>query len=474
MQLFMMQKKPTLYIFVETKARELEGRTLLALEAANHGFQVIIGNIGRLYQLLNKGVLPKGVCYEKSLSRGKEKKLKSLKDKGYIIVSQDEETGLAQNNFKDFLNIRSTPETVEMASAIYCFGNFDYDYWTKLYPSYKNKIHLTGSPRLDYWQPKLKNFYRNKIDQIQVRYKEFILISSNFGLVNGYLSLENFIAQRKINGSINTKNDEQAFRSLFSDTKKLFIEFVDLVNYLANRLDGINIVIRPHPSEKFSAWQNAVASHDNIHVVFRDSITPWVHASSAVLHNSCTTAIEAYVIGKPALAFIPFKSKVNRDIPNRLSLKCTTKEDVLNTLNKILNNSVTNNHGTLENDAIIYSRLNNTNDTTSAKIIVENLLTLDVPKTNQIHKSYSLINKKYLNLVIFGKYLALKQSIKRYGHKLFFKKWYSESKKKHKFPGLELSELKQIQTNLQAVDRKYSKCEIHCLIDDLFLITKAE
>ena len=270
-----MHKKPILYVFIEIKVRELEGRTLLALEAASQGFQVVIGNIRNLYPILQKGLLPKGICYEKSLTRGKEQKLETLKKKGYIIVCQDEETGLAQNNFEEFLSFRSTSETVKLAKAIFCFGKFDHNYWTRQYSDYKDKIHITGSPRFDYWLPKFKSYYNRQIKWIKNHFNRFILVSSNFGLVNGYYSLSDLIAQGKKNGSIQSNKDEEKFKMLYSDTKEMFMQFIEMIKHLALSLKDVEIIVRPHPSEKISIWETALDGINNIHVVFKDSITPW-------------------------------------------------------------------------------------------------------------------------------------------------------------------------------------------------------
>ena len=47
---------------------------------------------------------------------------------------------------------------------------------------------------------------------------------------------------------------------------------------------------------------------ENVHVIRDDSISAWVNNSFALMHNQCTTAIEATISNKPVVTYIPFKT----------------------------------------------------------------------------------------------------------------------------------------------------------------------
>lgn len=45
----------------------------------------------------------------------------------------------------------------------------------------------------------------------------------------------------------------------------------------------------------------------NVHVIREGTITQWVHHAFAVLHNGCTTALEAVIAKRPVVAYVPFE-----------------------------------------------------------------------------------------------------------------------------------------------------------------------
>ena len=57
-----------IYIPIEVKVRELEGRTLLALAAAERGHQVILGSKKETLLSAVNGELPPGIVHMKSLT----------------------------------------------------------------------------------------------------------------------------------------------------------------------------------------------------------------------------------------------------------------------------------------------------------------------------------------------------------------------------------------------------------------------
>ena len=70
------------------------------------------------------------------------------------------------------------------------------------------------------------------------------------------------------------------------------------------------------------------------------NVVPWLMATRAVIHNGCTTGMEAYVMGVPAISY---RATVNDyydhgfyQLPNRLSHECFDLEELRETLGKIL------------------------------------------------------------------------------------------------------------------------------------------
>jgi len=90
-----------LYIHLETIARELDGKLLLALLGASRGHEVIISNLETISKGLEKNLLTPGIVHTKSLtpSRAKHEKHKKIINTGCKITSMDEEGGLVDYGY---------------------------------------------------------------------------------------------------------------------------------------------------------------------------------------------------------------------------------------------------------------------------------------------------------------------------------------------------------------------------------------
>lgn len=447
-------KKRILYITMEIKARELEGRALLALEAASRGFRVVIGHMSQINRGLQVGELPPGLYYEKSLSRGKEEKFGTIVNNGCLLASQDEESGILDHINDRFMSIRSTFETVDLADAIFCWGNFDHEAWTRHYPNSIEKIHLTGCPRVDFWRPDFQRYYHKCIDSIRERFGCFVLVASNFVTANNYMTAEQLVQQARRSGKIDTLEDEQSLRARIEDGKKMFRHFVNLINILADKHRDIHFVVRPHPAEKMSGWESSLSKSSNAHVIFEGGISNWVRASSAVLHNGCTTGMEAYAAGVPAIAYIPFASPINREIPNQLSIKCVNEDEIVDNLPGIMQGGFANEQWSEDNDKLVESRLINLRGDTAVSRIVTEFEKLDIPVSRQIKGGFN------------GWTWGLKDKIQRFVRTTFGE----TTRSMRKFPGLQLYELKQIQNDLADCTDKYKECSIRHLYGDLFVV----
>ena len=165
--------------------------------------------------------------------------------------------------------------------------------------------------------------------------KPFLLVSSNMNCNNMLEFHENINLHRNAGYF---KRDPDLFKNLFykraEDYRKLY-SFIDAIKFLANNNDKFDIVLRPHPTENIKAWEIFLENVPNVHVIRQDSITAWVKNSFAVMHNGCTTAIEATISGKPVITYSPFKMEYAHELSNKLGHKVESKEELLIKANEI-------------------------------------------------------------------------------------------------------------------------------------------
>ena len=77
-------------------------------------------------------------------------------------------------------------------------------------------------------------------------------------------------------------------------------------------------------------WEELARDFPNVAVDRRGNVTAWLIAADAVLHNGCTTAVEAFALGCPALAYMPVRSpSYDHPLPNGVSLPCTDLDTLI-------------------------------------------------------------------------------------------------------------------------------------------------
>ena len=138
------------------------------------------------------------------------------------------------------------------------------------------------------------------------------------------------------------KSNPELFRKQFnkaSEDMRKFSAFIEAIHYLAYKNENYDIVLRPHPLENLDAWKVYLNGVPNVHVIREGPINPWINKAFAVMHNSCTSAIEATISGKEVLTYIPFKQNYSwGDVPNSLGYRVETLEDLLHKTNELFDN----------------------------------------------------------------------------------------------------------------------------------------
>ena len=106
----------------------------------------------------------------------------------------------------------------------------------------------------------------------------------------------------------------------------IFKAFVELLPQLSARYANRQIIIRPHPSEDHGAWRAAAAGLENVDVQFDADLVPWLLAAGALLHNGCTTAVEAAMLGRTAIMYRPIDGG-RYEIPQPLAVSVEAKSE---------------------------------------------------------------------------------------------------------------------------------------------------
>jgi len=305
-----------LYVRVTIKPRELDGGALLAFEAAERGWGVILGK--DIY--FTEPNFPRGVLIEKGVMPGRAEKLIEPIKAGQKIAAICEE-GLIYSSVDEYGRRRLERKAFDLLDKFFCWGENQAHDMVDTLGYDASKIVVTGNPRFDLHRPELRAVFSTKVDRIRRKHGRYILITTKFSRYNGISEdYEKKIANARRIGKVLTDDHEDEMRGLREFHRVGFESFVQLAHELSRRHPDRTIVIRPHPSENHARWRQETGALPNVKVIFEGNVVEWILGSEVTVHNNCTTGVEAYLLGKPAISYRPISDKrFDMYLPNALS-----------------------------------------------------------------------------------------------------------------------------------------------------------
>jgi len=319
---------------VEIQYRALDSKLLLACFAALRGYQIIVGEQVRLARLLK--YLPPGLYLDKSLAQAKQSEFVEITKMGHRLASLDEE-GLSAYLPEKYVRERFSYRNLEMASAVFAWGAVEKRTIEKSYPEFSEKIYLTGNPRVDIWRSEFKRIHSEKAVALKRRHGRFFLFPSNFGLPASPDRAGQVFAFLLNRGDLSSSDAIAIFFERLAHNTRVFSKTCDLIRDLSLHFPNRKFVVRPHPSEGEKYWKAKLQGcGGNVAVEHEGEITPYIAACDALVHHGCTTAVEAYCLGKPTIAFLPDYSETYDCHPSiSLSASVKDRDEVVQLLNKV-------------------------------------------------------------------------------------------------------------------------------------------
>lgn len=330
--------KKTLFLPIETLARELDSKLLITHKALEKGYSVVVGTKGAVYKIARS--YGSGIYFYKDHSPLASSMLQELRVAGLNIVALDEE-GLVWPS-PDKYTKRIDNKVIQVSDAIFAWGEKQYDILTRTSPGHEKKIHIVGNPRFDILHTKYRQFLIDQSKQ-QLSYSEegYVLINSVFAAGNWNPLLygtPSYVEHLQIRGFIKNDEDYNFYKKAYENDVQLFNAYVTLLKRLSNTFPGTKFVIRPHPEENQENWRNIFASTNNVFVENSGSATYWILGAKVLIYTGCTTAIEAWAMNKPTLRYQPIPdTKFEPFLPNKFGKTIKTEKEVVEELNAVLN-----------------------------------------------------------------------------------------------------------------------------------------
>jgi surface carbohydrate biosynthesis protein len=328
---------PIIYLPIELGVREFDSKVLLATILAERGYCIVIGQQWMLYANIDR--LPTGVFLFKSFNKIHHPAMQQARQVGHRVVVLEEEL-LGHTDEKAIASL-CTDGMFEIPHLILSNGKLEHDILKNLSKG-GVRIEITGNARIDLLKPAFRSFFQRDISKLQSRYGDFILVNTNFGLVNSVWGTDQVMQIMAKSGYFNPRDPEsvEAMRSYIDFEKANYSALIAAIQRLAGKRPKQQIVVRPHPAEDLKRWNGAFPGCANIVVVRDGPHVPWTLASSVLLHTSCTTGFEAYVGGKVALSLVPRTAMISTSmISNYVNHTYEKADDLVAAAEQVLNGS---------------------------------------------------------------------------------------------------------------------------------------
>ncbi len=334
-------KRKWVILPIETKAREMQSKSLLAYKLVEKGYGVIILKWSKNGY---ESILPKGIWFTNNLFEANYSRIKRIYEKGHKIFTLDEE-GLLYINEKRYLR-RIYHKNLELITKFLCYGKEQHEIVKKQFPEYGDKVVITGNPRINLLNERFQKLDEDQTLAIKNNYGKYILVVSNFTIANFYGSSNSFESRYskiyrnlKDQKLINNEKEVDELNEHFRYLDRVFNEFIILVEYLSSEFPEFNIIVRPHPSESIENWKIIESKGKNIKVVYEGSLTEWIKSSTVVIQNNCTSAIESLFLTKPCISYRPIMNeKYDQPLTKKLSINLRNKNEVIEYIKNVIYN----------------------------------------------------------------------------------------------------------------------------------------
>ena len=463
-------KKKLLLIPVENQVRELEPKLLLACIAARRGFSSVIGSRRQLdFRIAS---FSRGLYLSKSMTVRSIKMFKILRKLGHEIVAWDEEA-LVHLPPEIYFSRRLSPKAMGYLSHLFAWGRDNAELWRQ-YPDLPPgvPIHITGNPRNDMLRPEMRGFFEDDVEKLRNTYGDFILINTNFNHINAFYPVQSLFLP--VNKPDEVPKFGRAARGMtrefaegFRDHKQaLFKDFKRLIPKLEKAFPEYNIVVRPHPTEKHDVYHAISARCERVRVTNEGNVIPWLMAAKALIHNGCTTGVEAFVMRVPAISYRATVNDYYDDgfyqLPNRLSHQCFDFEQLRATLMKIFAGQLGAADGN-ESKALIDHHLAATNGPLACERIVEVI--------EKITAGPSLLQNPTLINRLDGWYMATTRRLTKRLLSFLPDSHNRPEFHRHRYPGTSLNAVRERVSRIEKALGDCAVSEVNQISSEIFQIS---
>jgi len=454
-----------LIIPVEIFNREFDAKVLLSCFAAERGFSVILGAKREIN--LNLGSFPKSLYLPINLHNRNQITAQLLARLGHTLVGADEEA-IVYCSPEVYVKEKLGTVVFPQPKLFLAWGPENARIW-KMQPNYNGMpIRITGNPRVDLLRPELRAYWTKQVETIHEKFGKIILINTNFGKLNNFRP-DKGDEKKALDRAATSPSDVDKFDlGMARHRLALFQYFQEMVGQMAAAFPAHTVMVRPHPSENHETWRQAANGHTNVQVHLEGHVIPWLLAADAIIHNSCTTGLEGYVLKRPVFSYQPIISDCfDKQLPNAVSCRATSSLELIALVKTALSaGQSAKANGSEAKTRLIEQYLASLQGPFASENIVNALETFDDAFSPQTPN---------WGTVLAAKSHALARKLHRRFNAQFRMRDQSRSQRydylKHIFPEITLPHIEERIERLQYVLGRFKHTQVRPLHDNIFEIS---
>ena len=450
---------------VETKYREFDAKLWLGCCAAERGYGVILGEMDEIHQ--KQLALPRGICLDKSIAPDKLKVLRRMHRAGHRLCVNDEESLMAYNYPQRFLDSRLTLETMSMTDLFFSWGERQAELVRGAYPDYADRVHTVGNPRMDLLASDLRSLYSQEAEGIRERLGRDILLPSNFCDLLHVNGPDFRLRQARAAGMVRNEDDVRWHAERRAHRERLLNAFIEALRAIRDRFPAHALVVRPHPADDSAKWRRLVADIDRCHVLYEGTAIPWLMGADAILHNGCTTAVEAILLGKRPISYHPFwDDRFEYHFQAGIGPSVNNLQALLEMMRGVIE---TGTHGPYMHDRSLDQYIRVTPERTSPEAMLDLLATV---KCRPRRLEYTWLNPNYIRFRALSAGKRLERRMRRWRRRQPRAVDQHESLKLQKWPDTPLHEVEARLERLRGLSGRFSNVRLNHLSGRLFVLTR--
>lgn len=309
--------KMDVLIPIETSSRELYYKIFLANLLTREGFRCFLGTKRSILTIAKS--FRNFIYFDKGFHTGVSNSIyNTIKKQNGKIVNLDEEGGVDYQD-NSVLRERYPVNLFQEVDKVFLWGCHQSTILRDRINT--SNVIITGHPRFSLLKKDFAVLIKEEVENLRNVYGKFILINTNMSFGN------NIKGEEFVYNNYNTRITNINRRIEFDKLK--FEHFIELIRFLSKSVPK-NIVIRPHPEENKDNYINRLKDLNNVHVVYKGSVVPWLLATDFMIHPDCTTAIESLMLGKKSISYLPplYDSDLITPLPLQASHCFTNKKSI--------------------------------------------------------------------------------------------------------------------------------------------------